>query len=88
MSPRTIQRLSRLKKPVRLPPRQSAIALQYARTLEQALTVFGTIDLAGTWLSRPCNRLDGEVPLNIVDNSLGFRAVRDYLGRIEYGLYP
>lgn len=86
-SARTIQRLSRREVPVQLTAHQSAIALQYAKVLERALNVFGTMDLVQSWLSRPCNRLDGEVPLNIIDSPLGFQAVQDYLERIEYGLY-
>ncbi|MGF0238074.1 MbcA/ParS/Xre antitoxin family protein [Rhodococcus sp. IEGM1300] len=39
------------------------------------------------WLDRPCKHLAGNVPLNLIDNSLGFQAVEDYLERIELAAY-
>lgn len=72
---------------VRLDSRQSALALLYARILESAIGVFGTHILAEEWLGRPCRYFEGEVPLDIIDNAVGFQIVQDYLTRIEYGLY-
>jgi putative toxin-antitoxin system antitoxin component (TIGR02293 family) len=84
---RTIQRQSHSEHPTRLTPHQSAVAFQYARVFEQAISVFGTQQLAEKWLSRPCRFLEGNVPLEMIDNSLGFQVVEDYLCRIQYGVY-
>lgn len=83
---RTIQRQGS-KQPVHLNSQQSAVAFQYAKVLEHAINVFGTQKLAEEWLGRPCKYLDGDVPLDVIDNPVGFQAVEDYLERIEYGVY-
>lgn len=75
------------KQPVRLNSQQSAVAFQYACVLEHAINVFGAQKLAEEWLGRPCKYLEGDVPLDVIDNGVGFQAVQDYLKRIEYGLY-
>ncbi|MBJ2182496.1 DUF2384 domain-containing protein [Pseudomonas veronii] len=71
----------------RLSPLQSAIAFQYAKVLEHATTVFGTLRLAEEWLAKPCRYLAGNIPLDLVGNPLGFKAVEDYLERVELGVY-
>lgn len=86
-SRRAIARLSRSEHVVRLTPQQSAVAFQYAKVFEHATAVFGTQRGAEEWLGRPCDFLDGNVPLAIVDNCIGFQVVEDYLLRIEYGVY-
>ncbi|VVP21570.1 antitoxin Xre/MbcA/ParS toxin-binding domain-containing protein [Pseudomonas fluorescens] len=84
---RTVQRLTKETRPVRLNQQQSTVAFQYAQALEHATNVFGNLMLAEEWLRKPCKYLDGYVPLELIDNSLGFQAVEDYLTRIEYGVY-
>jgi putative toxin-antitoxin system antitoxin component (TIGR02293 family) len=84
---RTIQRQGSTKQPAHLNSQQSAVAFQYAKVLEHAITVFGTQKLAEEWLGRPSKYLDGDVPLDVIDNPVGFQAVEDYLERIEYGVY-
>jgi len=84
---RTVQRLTKETGQVRLNQQQSTIAFQYAQALEHATNVFGNLLLAEEWLRKPCKYLDGHVPLELIDNSLGFQAVEDYLTRIEYGVY-
>lgn len=84
---RTIQRQARDAKSPRLNAQQSAVAFQYAKVLEHATAVFGTQALAEEWLERPCKYLDGNVPLELIDNSIGFQLVEDYLERIELGVY-
>lgn len=86
-SVRTIQRQGSTKQPAQLNSQQSAIAFQYARVLEHAITVFGNQKLAEEWLGRPCKYLDGDVPLDVIDNPVGFQAVEDYLERIALGVY-
>lgn len=86
-STRTIQRQSRGNQTMRLSSLQSAVAFQYATVLERATKVFGTQKLAEEWLGRPCGYFDGEIPLDVVGNPVGFQVVSDYLERIEYGVY-
>ncbi|MDV5861534.1 antitoxin Xre/MbcA/ParS toxin-binding domain-containing protein [Pseudomonas aeruginosa] len=83
---RSIQRQGN-KQPAHLNSQQSAIAFQYAKVLEHATNVFGTLKLAEEWLGRSCRYLDGEVPLDIIDNPVGFLLLEDYLERIEFGVY-
>ena len=85
-SVRTLQRQGE-KKQANLNSQQSAVALQYAKVLEHAITVFGSQPLAEEWLGRPSQFLRGGVPLDMIDNPVGFQAVEDYLERIEYGVY-
>ncbi|HIA53336.1 MAG TPA: DUF2384 domain-containing protein [Candidatus Melainabacteria bacterium] len=86
-STRTIERQSKGNQTVRLSSLQSAVAFQYATVLERATKGFGTQQLAEHWLGRPCRYLDGEIPLDVVGNPVGFQVVNDYLERIEYGVY-
>ena len=71
----------------RLNPQQSAVAYQFAEILEVAIGVFGKQKMAEDWLGRPSVYLNGEAPVDIVDEPIGFRAVKQYLERIEYGVY-
>jgi len=86
-SVRTLQRKGSSAEPAMLNPQQSALAFQFAKVLEHATKVFGTQTLAEEWLGRPCKFLDGELPLEVIDNPIGFQAVEDYLERMEYGVY-
>lgn len=83
---RTLQRQGS-KQDAHLNAQQSAVAFQYAKALEHAIKVFGSLRLAEEWLGRPCQYLGGDVPLDVIDNPVGFQAVEDYLERIEYGVY-
>lgn len=66
---------------------QSATAYQFAEALEGAIRVFGTQRMAEEWLGRPIKYLDGQAPVDIVDEPVGLRAVKQYLERVEYGVY-
>lgn len=85
-SVRTIQRQGS-KQPAQLNSQQSAVAFQYAKVLEHAIAVFGTQKAAEDWLGSPCKYLEGGVPLDLIDNPVGFQAVEDYLERVELGVY-
>ncbi len=86
-SVRTLQRQGSSKQPTQLNAQQSAVAYQYAKVLEHAINVFGTQKLAEEWLGRPCKYLDGDVPLDVIDNPIGFQTVEDYLERVALGVY-
>ena len=86
-SVRTIRRQGSSNQPAQLNSQQSALAFQYAKVLEHAIMVFGTQKLADEWLGRPCKYLEGDLPLDVIDNPVGFQIVEDYLDRIALGLY-
>lgn len=86
-SARTLSRQCREGSPARLNAQQSTVALKYARALEYAISVFGNQRLAEEWLGRPCRYLADIIPLELIDNSLGFQEVGDYLSRVELGIY-
>nr|WP_256678624.1 MULTISPECIES: MbcA/ParS/Xre antitoxin family protein [Pseudomonas] len=66
---------------------QSAVAFQYAKGPEIASKVLGSQMLAEQWLCRPCGHLMGFVPFEMLDTSLGFSLVVDYLERLLLGVY-
>jgi putative toxin-antitoxin system antitoxin component (TIGR02293 family) len=70
-----------------LTPEQSARALYYAEALEKAQAVFGTRELAENWMTKPARGLDGESPIDLLSNPVGYELVTDFLHRIEYGIY-
>ncbi|MNE59562.1 hypothetical protein D3C76_88990 [compost metagenome] len=86
-SVRTLQRKAQESGKVRLNAQQSAVAFQYARALEDAIAVFGSQLQAEAWLGRPCPHLEGCVPLDMVENAVGFQIVEAYLQRLEMGVY-
>lgn len=86
-SARTIQRLSTLPNAIRLNAQQSAVAFQYAMVLELSMCVFGSQTIAEHWLNRSCRQLSGIIPFEMIDTSLGFSIVMDYLERIRLGVY-
>lgn len=86
-SSRSIRRRTRLGEPVRLNAGQSTVAFQYAEALECAVAVFGSQRGAEEWLERPCRYLEGYIPLDLIGDWWGFQAVREYLERIEFGVY-
>lgn len=85
-SDRTLAR--RLKTPNEvLTPEQSTRALNYAEVLEKATDVLGSRELAEQWMVKPARGLDGEIPIDLISNSVGYELVTDFLTRIEYGVY-
>ena len=54
----------------RLNASQSAVAFQFAKVLEYATTVFGSLPLAEEWLQKPCRHLADLVPLTLVETHL------------------
>jgi len=71
----------------RLSPLKSAVAYQYAIMLERALIIFGSQAFAEKWLNQPCKYLVDKAPLELLDNTFGFRSVEDYLTRFGSGIY-
>lgn len=88
-SVRSIQRQlkANFKNSERLTPQQSTTALHYAKALEKAIEVFGNQKRAEEWLDKPCKYLNDEIPLNLIENPIGYKLVEDYLKRVELGVY-
>lgn len=86
-SARTIQRLSTLPNAIQLNSQQSALAFQYAMVLEFSIFVFGSQAIAEHWLNRSCRQLSGFIPFEMIDTSIGFSIVMDYLERVRLGVY-
>nr|WP_314526407.1 antitoxin Xre/MbcA/ParS toxin-binding domain-containing protein [uncultured Pseudomonas sp.] len=85
-SDRTLAR--RLKTPNEvLTPEQSTRALNYAEVFEKATQVLGSRELAEQWIVKPARGLDGEIPIDLIANSVGYELVNDFLIRMEYGVY-
>lgn len=82
-----VQRKAQESDDARLNAQQSAVVFQYARALEDAIAVFGSQSQAEAWLGRSCRYLEGCVPLDMVENAVGFQAVESYLRRVELGVY-
>ncbi|PSS49522.1 toxin-antitoxin system antitoxin component [Pseudomonas sp. BBP2017] len=86
LSERTLARRMKNKDEA-LSPEQSARALYYAEVLEKAQEVFGTRALAEAWMTRPALGLDGESPIDLLSNPVGYELVSDFLNRLDYGVY-
>lgn len=87
-SVRTVRRLIKEGKPVRLDPQQSVVAYQYALVLEMATRAFAGQSRAETWMQKPSPYLSGHVPLEFIRHPLGFQMVEQYLWQIMSGVYP
>jgi putative toxin-antitoxin system antitoxin component (TIGR02293 family) len=70
-----------------LTPEQSTRALYYAEVLEMATEVLGSRELAEQWMVKPARGLDGELPIDLISNSVGYELVTDFLTRMDYGVY-
>jgi len=70
-----------------LSSQQSVLTYQYAKVLESATSAFGSQRLAEEWLGRPCKPLAGIVPLDAIENAIGFQVVEEYLKLIVQGVY-
>ena len=57
-----------------------------SKVLLRALEVFGTSDLALCWMDEPNPALNGERPIQAIQNELGREEVLHILGRIEHGV--
>ena len=66
---------------------QSKRAQGLSEILFQATTVFGSAAAADAWMTRKAIGLDRKMPLELIMTPEGCLALRDYLVRIEYGVY-
>jgi len=71
----------------RLNAQQSAMAFQFAKTLEHATAVLGTQAMAEDWLCRSSRHLSGLTPVELIETSVGFTTIERYLSQIQHGVY-
>jgi putative toxin-antitoxin system antitoxin component (TIGR02293 family) len=79
--------LARRKEAGQLDAVESERVVRLAEVAARAADVFGSDESARTWLDEPNRALGGAKPLAMLDTDMGAEAVRDVLGRIEYGVF-
>lgn len=62
-------------------------AIELARLYERGADVLGGEKAFNAWMRSPNHALNNEIPLNLLDTSIGFDLILQVLGRIEYGVY-
>lgn len=62
-------------------------AIELAKLYERGIEVLGSGRAFNNWLRHPNYALKNQVPLTLLDTSIGFTLVLDILGRIEYGVF-
>jgi putative toxin-antitoxin system antitoxin component (TIGR02293 family) len=62
-------------------------AIELAQLYERGVEVLGTEEAFNRWIRTPNRALSNEIPLNLLDTSIGFTMVLQILGRIEYGVF-
>lgn len=74
--------------PQRLTPDESGRIYRVTAVLEDAMRLFeGDREAALRWLKQPAKALGGVTPLSYLDTEAGADAVRDLIGRLEYGVF-
>jgi putative toxin-antitoxin system antitoxin component (TIGR02293 family) len=63
------------------------LANRYAAALAAATGVFGGRKQAKKWMSTPVMGLDGQRPIDLLRSAWGAELVKDFLTRLEYGVY-
>ncbi len=86
MSERTYQRHKSNRTKV-LSPEQSSRTWNFARLLAKAAAVLGSQSEAEMWMLRPALGLEGRRPIDLLATAAGSDLVREYLERLDYGVY-
>ncbi len=71
----------------RLSADESDKLARLVRVFDQAVTVFGDVDQARTWLHKPRQRFDARTPIDMLRTDFGGRMVEELLGQIDEGMY-
>ena len=82
---RTLAR--RIEKNERLSVAEADRVRRMQRTSEYVERVFGDAELGRRWLREPCQALDGEIPLDLLETELGGIMVDEELVRIRHGMF-
>lgn len=86
MSERTYQRHKADRTKV-LSPEQSSRTWNFARLLAKAAAVLGSQGDAEAWMLQPALGLEGRRPIDLLATAAGSDLVREYLERLDYGVY-
>lgn len=62
-------------------------AIELAKLYERGTEVLGTPEAFNQWLRHPNMALRNQIPLNLLDTTIGFTMVLNILGRIEHGVF-
>lgn len=62
-------------------------AIELAKLYERGASVLGSYEAFNRWLRQSNYALKNQVPLTLLDTSIGFTLVLDVLGRIEHGVF-
>lgn len=62
-------------------------AIELARLYTRGEEVFGSMDKFKLWMKTPNYAFKNEVPVSLLDTSIGFSMVLKELGRIEHGIF-
>ncbi|MCR0982542.1 type II RES/Xre toxin-antitoxin system antitoxin [Roseomonas populi] len=66
---------------------QSGRTWEFAEVLAAATEVFGSQEAAETWMQRPAMGLNHERPIDLLATPAGTAMVKNFLTRLEYGVY-
>ena len=62
-------------------------AIELARLYERGAEVLGSAQSFNVWMRTPNRALNNEMPLSLLDTSIGFDLITQVLGRLEYGVF-
>ena len=68
-----------------LPQEASVKAMQFIDLIATATDVFGTVESASAWLTKPHPMLEDETPMQRARTPWGLQLVRTMLGALKYG---
>ncbi|MDP3887513.1 antitoxin Xre/MbcA/ParS toxin-binding domain-containing protein [Hydrogenophaga sp.] len=71
----------------RLGRSQTEYLLDLVDVTQKAIEVFGSREIAEEWLINPVSALNGHVPIELLSSRLGSIAAREYLVRVDHGVY-
>lgn len=86
MSHKTLTRQAQTPKKT-MPADLASKTWQFAEILAKASEVFGGETAGETWMSTPAVALNGARPIDMLQTLQGSEVVRDYLTRLEFGVY-
>lgn len=61
--------------------------IELARLYERGISVLGSTEAFNIWMRQPNRALNDEIPLQLLDTSIGFELVLQVLGRLDYGVF-
>ena len=87
LSPRTIKRYHEKKETELLSSEVSEHLIQLTELFAKAVEVFGDREQALNWLREPIPGLGGEMPISILDTTVGIELVKNELTNIDHGIF-